>query len=183
MSGRPTGSQASLFDDLFEPATSQPGSKVPVSVAPDRCEPKPYLVEELAFRECGALPPILLARLPLATTLTLRTREARELWVTTGQATYAELRDARAIVLTGRELGALAVAAENGRASALWLAAWFEARALQGGIPLDVPTALDGCQDAQTPNQRWPLSRVLKAWSLTLTGLAVGDGDAREVLA
>jgi hypothetical protein len=176
-------SQVGLFDDLLclhetleigRSLASEPDPD-PVPAAPEP-EPTPHALT-LSAREVLSIPGVHLAQLPLATTLRLEGPAGRSWHVTTSQRRYAALREAREVVLTGRELGALAYAAENGRASPVWLAGWLDERLDRAWMPLDVETALDGCRDAQTPSHRWPLGRVLGAWGATLVRVAVGEED------
>jgi hypothetical protein len=126
--------------------------------------------------------PVDLARLPLATSLVLSLRGyAYPVLVTTGRATYEAAREARELVLTGAEMSALAIAAENDRASRSWLAERLEERRVGTSGPISALAALGGVQ-AQIPFRRWHLSRVLQAWGLTLERVGVGDGEAREWL-
>lgn len=141
----------------------------------------PPAAPSLAMREVGLLPPVWLATLPEATMLDLRALDGTPWHVTTGQATYAELREAGALAFTGGELAAIAFAAENGRASSLALAGWLQAKRDEPSKRLDVAGALDGLRDVQCPPAvRWPLSRVLRVCGAELTGVSVGDGALRE---
>lgn len=136
----------------------------------------PPSAASLAMREVLQLPPLWITQLPLATTLRCTLANGDAFDVTTSREHYMRQRAAAAIVLTGRELGALAIGAENDRASAAWLASWLAAKRADAASTLDPATALGGIADATTPAVRWPLSRVLHAWQLTLTAVGVGDG-------
>lgn len=132
----------------------------------------------LAVREVLSLPPVLLAAMPEATTLALRTLEGVQWYVTTGRETYAALRAAReGAVLTGAELAAIAVAAELDRASALALDQWLALKLSEGTPRIDTHVALGGLQDVGAlPAQRWTLERVLRAMGARLERVGVGDG-------
>lgn len=137
----------------------------------------------VAVDELIGFPMAWLSALPMACTLVMRHADGGTLAATTGRANHAALTAAGVPCLTGRGLGALALGAENDRASRDVLAGWLRAG---GGLSADPPidrVALGGVYALQTPNHRWPLGRVLAAWGLTLVGVAVGDGPNCEVLA
>lgn len=126
--------------------------------------------------------PAWLASLPLSSTLALRTRDGAELIATTSRTVHAALTAARVPALTGRDLGRLALGAENGRATPLAVDVWL---ANGGGAPNGPPTvsvAYAGAYALETPNHRWLLGDVLGAWGLTLVSVMVGDLDSMEVL-
>lgn len=141
-------------------------------------------------REAGADPlgevitlcPAHLAQLPLATTLLLACG-AETLVVTSGRDTHAELAALGLPVITARGLCHLAAAAEAGRASHEALASWLQAGEPLRGVILIDSVAYGGAYALETPIQKWPLSRVLAAWGLTLVGVSVGEGTNSEVLA
>lgn len=141
--------------------------------------------DSLAVREVLSLPPVLLAGMPEATTLALRTLEGAAWYVTTGRNAYEALRGARELgpVLTGGELGAIAVAAELGRASSLALAEWLALKASEGAPRLDPALALGGlCDLTDPPARRWALGRVLRVCCARLERVAVGDlSDLRDL--
>ena len=128
---------------------------------------------DIAIQEALSLAPVHLGSLPLPCTLRLVLRPPGigvgvEWHVTTCAATHATLSMQRAAVFTGRELGCMAIAAENGRASSEALGRWLASRRARSLQPLSVTTALGGVQDAQMHDHRWPLSRVLLHWSSEL---------------
>jgi hypothetical protein len=161
---------------LPEPAPAAP-IELPPSAAPTPLQPS---AATQAMCEVLQLPPLWITQLPLATTLLLATPAGAECTVTTSRAHYAHQRAAGACVLAGSELGALALAAENGRASAPWLAGWLADRAADPTIALTPATALGGIAAPQTPHPRWPLVHVLAAWGLQLTAVGVGDAASPD---
>lgn len=126
----------------------------------------------LAVREVGLLPPCWLAELPAPSTLTCVARETPFL-VTTSAARYAAAREAGLVVLTGRELGALAIGAEAGRASYEALGAWLARKLEDPSWRLDAVAALGGVEAPSLPNPRWPLARVAKHWGIEITTVEV----------
>lgn len=167
----PPEGDGSPADPLPPPSGPPPG---PAAAAP----------ASLAVREVLSLPPVLLAAMPEATTLALRTLEGVQWWVTTGRETYGALRAAReGAVLTGAELAAIAVAAELDRASALALDQWLALKQSEGTPRIDTRAALGGLQDVSAlPTQRWTLERVLRAMGARLERVGVGDGAHLEWL-
>lgn len=132
--------------------------------------------------EVLGMPPGMLAALPVACALALRSASGGELWATTGRATAAALRGVGIPTLSGRELGVLALGAENGRQSREAFACWLrDGGGLRPHPPIE-RAAYGGVYALETPNQRWPLARVLAAWGLTLTAVCVGDGPEMECL-
>jgi hypothetical protein len=123
-------------------------------------------------REVGTLPPYLLGLLPAPTTLACVARETR-FHVTTSRGRYAALREAGELVLSGGEVGALAVAAESGRASAVWLASWLADKQANPTLRLDVETALGGVEAGLLPRTRWPLARVAMHWGFHIESVEV----------
>lgn len=179
-------SQPGLFDDLLGPAHDAEPPVVNVSPVYTGSESSHVFEAARPVRTSHAevlrLYPVDFARLPLATSLVLGLRGyAYPVLVTTGRETYEAAREARETVLTGAEMSALAIAAENGRASRSWLAERLEERRVGTHGPISALAALGGVQ-AQMPFRRWELSRVLDAWGLTLERVGVGDGAAREWL-
>jgi hypothetical protein len=158
------------------------GSDVGLTVAADAAKTLPLAprvqppAAPLAQREALLLPPCWLADLPVPTTLQLAALHGPAFRVTTSRAHYTAQREAGQLVLRGSELGALAIAAENGRASGLWLAEWLAKRADDPTMQLTPEVALGGISCPETPSSRWSLDSVLHAWSLWLTGVGVGDG-------
>lgn len=139
--------------------------------------PPPARGSSLAVREVLLLPPAWLANLPEATTLALHASGGQTWYATTGAGVYEALRGAGELVCTGGELGAMAVAAEQDRASSLALAQWLAIKRIDPSMRLDVRCVLDGLADcADTPDLRWPLGRVLAVCAATLD--RVGTGDA-----
>ena len=152
----------------------------PASPAPTVAPTAPR--EPTAIGEVLGFPPAWLAALPMPTTLWLRTADGAELVATTARRAHAALRAARVPVITGRELGMLAVGAENDRCSHEAVGRWL---ASGGGAPNGpgvVSVAYGGAYALETPNHRWPLGKVLDAWGLTLANVAVGDVGEMEVL-
>jgi hypothetical protein len=115
------------------------------------------------------LAPVLLARLPLPTTLYLSVH-GTPFAACTGRAEYEALCLAGTVTLTGSELGALAVGAELDRGSWVALQEWLGAKRT-----IDVGLAVGGLVGAVTPEQRWPLWRVLRAWDVELLAVEVGQ--------
>lgn len=143
--------------------------------------PAPALEVCLAVREVLGMPPGWLAQLPLGTVLRLKTREGTPWAVSTAREAYAALRAAREPVFTGSELGALALAAENGRASAADLARWLAEHVDSPAQRLDPATALAGLAAPETPSQRWHLDRVLRAYGAELTRVGVAPDNPAPV--
>jgi hypothetical protein len=108
-------------------------------------------------------------------TLALRARDGRVWYASTSDAAYRELRESGRVVLSGGELGALAIGAEQGRSSHVWLGSWLANRAAGDWSRLDVAVALGGYEGEQTPNQRWSLTRVMFAWGVELLDVGLGD--------
>jgi hypothetical protein len=148
----------------------------------------PTPARDVAVAELLTLPPSWLSAPPVAddvpeahrvrfepVTLALRAHDGRAWFATTSAAAYAALRAAGQPVLTGSELGALAVAAEQDRASRPWLAGWLERLADGATMRLDVATALGGVEGEETPNQRWSLARVLRAFGCGLACVLTDD--------
>ena len=135
----------------------------------------------IVLREVISLHPAHLARLPLPTTLRL-TAGAFELTVTSSRTLHAALHAAGQAVLTARELCMLAEGAENGRSSRDVFLCWLEMEGPLRGSPPIENVAYGGAYALQTPNQRWPIGRVLDAWGLTLVNVIVGDGPDSEVM-
>lgn len=152
---------------------------------PPSDSPKPPAFEIARVAPVGAigvlealgLPPAWFGDLPLPATLRMRTRDDVSVVATTDRAAYEAARRAGVPVFTGGELGALAVAAENGRATAETLAVWLSERADNPALRLDAAVALGGVCDAETPSRRWPLGRVLRSYGLTLESVDVGGED------
>lgn len=176
-------SQGALFAEAPLEPPAPPPAAPPAPATPPPSAPRAAVC--LAVAEVLSLVPEMLARLPEASTLGVAQLDGRGTWwVTTGRATYTSLREAHEVVLTGRELGVLALAAELDRASRVWLAEWLERRRADGGILLDIATALGGLVDTRPPPaRRWPLGRVLRAYGAELVHVAVGDGASAERLA
>ena len=144
-------------------------------IAEPDCEPKPDLTP-LAVCEVGTLPPHLLADLPAPTTIVCVSRATGARWyVTTSPTRYAALRESGAAVLTGRELGALAIGAENGRSSHEALAGWLEAKRADGSTRLDASAALGAvmASEVEVPDERWPLARVALHWGFQVVEVEV----------
>jgi hypothetical protein len=128
-----------------------------------------------ALREVATLDADTLTRLPEPTSLVLRTPHGRTLHATTSADVYAQLRQRGECVLSGSELGALAIAAEQDRASpGPWLDEWLAQRA--PAERLTVATTLGSLVDmGPTPRPRWALGRVLAAWGIELRRVGVGS--------
>lgn len=161
-----------------------PGEPLPPPSGPPPGPAAAASPASLAVLEVLSLPPVLLAAMPEATTLALRTLEGVQWWVTTGRETYGALRAAReGAVLTGAELAAVAVAAELDRASSLALDQWLALKQSEGTPRIDTHVALGGLQDVGAlPAQRWTLERVLRAMGARLERVGVGDGARLEWL-
>ncbi len=191
----------------YAPATPLPPP--PATPHPDPPDPHaptdpapPLPPPPLAAREAALLPPHWLAELPLATTLTcvltlpltpggqLHMKPSTLLKLehslitftcTTSSDRYRALREAGELVLSGSELGALALAAENDRASRVWLADWLAAKQAEPSQRLDVATALGGLSALEArilaPHARWSLGRVALAWGFVVTDCVAHDED------
>ena len=119
----------------------------------------------------------LIASLPLATTLVCeQANGAGQFVVTTSQARYEAARAAKVVVLVGRELAALATAAENDRASAPVLAEWCERKRADASWRLTSDVALGGVCDV-VPPQGWLLEQVLRAFGAELVAVGVRDEE------
>jgi hypothetical protein len=134
---------------------------------------EPSRLQALALREVAAMQPALLSALPEPTSLVLRACSGAVVIATTSADVYAAHRSAGECVLTGGELGALAIGAEQDRASGPWLATWLAAR--DASLRLDVTVVLGGVEGDPTPVRRWSLARVLRAWGLELVRVGVGS--------
>lgn len=153
--------------------TAQPDSQIELSETVSKSVPPAAPLLPLAVREVGLLPPCWLAELPAPTTLSCVARETAFL-ATTSAARYRAARDAQLIVLTGRELGALAIGAESGRASHEALTTWLARKLEDPSWRLDAATALGGVE-ADLPATRWPLARVAAHWGIQIIAVEVED--------
>jgi hypothetical protein len=136
--------------------------------------------QPIALREVMLLAPHMLAGLPLPTTLRVSASHGVLWHATTSRLHYAELRQQHELVFTGRELGVMAVAVEQGRGTAAALAGWLQQRRDNAEHPLTIVAALGGAQLEQTPVVRWSLERVLKHLLCELEAVAVEEeGEMR----
>lgn len=138
--------------------------------APPPPPPEPV---PLAVSEVCSLPPYMFGDLPAAMTLTCALAISREtFFVTTSRARYETLRASGEVVLSGGELGALALAAESGRASRLWLAEWLAGKQVDPTKRLDANAATGGLTAVATA-KRWSLGTVALHWGFIVKAAEV----------
>jgi len=140
---------------------------------PPRAEsaPRPTVAAAvpLAVLEVGRLLPVHLGKLPRPTSLDLEMVAAPKVpavafAVTTSATRYRELRESGRPVLLASELCALAVAAEHGRASAVWLAD----RLAHPRSQIDLGVALGGTPKRAVDDDRpdWLAPRGRGLWGV-----------------
>jgi hypothetical protein len=158
-------------------AASPPTVEAPVDVKLEAGSPPPLVaasppvavVVPLAVLEVGRLLPAHLVGLPRPTSLDLEMIAAPKVpaisWsVTTSATRYRELRESDRPVLLASEFCALAVAAEHGRASAVWLADRLSHRRAQ----IDLGVALGGAPHRAVDDDRpdWLAPRGRGLWGV-----------------
>jgi hypothetical protein len=123
--------------------------------------------------------PRLLSELPEPTTLTCRRRNGEWVIVTTSADVYAEARSTLdAAVFTGRELAAMALAAEHERGTPAALAEWSVRNRDDPSWRLNADCAI-GAVVGRFDALGWNVGQVFARLGLELVGVVVGNASPR----
>jgi hypothetical protein len=132
---------------------------------------------DVAVSEVLGFCPRLLSALPLPTTLVcVRGNGARreQVVITTSQAVYAAAARSWP-TFTGRELAAMALAAEHERASPSAFVEWCDRKRRGGGWQLDEHAALGAVPGRFNVRNTTTIGRTLAAYGCVLWAVGVGD--------
>lgn len=133
----------------------------------------PLGASDIAMHEVGLLPARLLGDLPAPTTCVCATVDGAPVVLTTSAAVYAEV--ARSVpTFVGREVAALALAAEHERASAAVFAQWCERKRDSHRWRLGADEAIGRVPGVFMP-RGWSLARVLGWYAVRVVTVEVGD--------
>lgn len=175
---RPTAFSELLPFAATEPPAPCPDAPPPVAStvvsAPAVSEAPSALARPIAITEVEGFGPRLLGELPLPSTLHGRTAGG-DVVITTSTAEYERHRAAGVPVFSGRELAAMALAAEHDRGSPAALAQWCDRKRTEPAWALGAVEAIGGAVGVFEP-RGWPIGRVFLRYGIELTAVEVCDG-------
>jgi len=129
--------------------------------------------DPIAVREVLSLPARLLGELPASATLVCEHIDAGRVVLTTSQLVHAASVGSWP-TFTGRELAALALAAEHDRASAEVFAVWCERKRGARSWRLSADEAV-GAVTGVFASRGWSIGRVLGWYAVRVLSVGVGD--------